>query len=202
MKDAAYFDARSEHRGDCWLWTLTLDKSGYGKCKDEGRMTGAHRVSYETFVGPIPEGLHVLHACDTPRCVNPAHLKLGTNHDNIRDRHRKGRDQRGERHWAVKITEKHAREILVSDESQSVVAARYGIAQQTVSDIKTGRLWAHLNPRLRSQERVENDPKFDGKRNLPERRYDRRVLGDPQRRWSDFEPGDHIDSGYGGGYDI
>ena len=51
-------------------------------------------------------------------------------------------------------------------------------------------------------ERIENDPKFDGKRNLPERRYERRVLGGPQRRWSDFEPGYHIDSGWGGGYDV
>ncbi len=53
-----------------------------------------------------------------------------------------------------------------------------------------------------SEERIENDPKWDGKRHLPERRYDRRVLGDPQRRWSDFEAGDHIDSGCGGGYDL
>lgn len=80
----------------CWLWTGYITKLGV-KGGDHGivcihyRKVRAHRFSYELHVGPIPEGLSVLHHCDVPRCVNPAHLYVGTQKDNIRDavqRHR------------------------------------------------------------------------------------------------------------------
>lgn len=78
----------------CWLWTGGKFKSGYGSIGRGGRGTGcarAHRVSYELNVGPIPPGLHVLHMCDTPACVNPRHLWVGTQQDNMADRKAKGR---------------------------------------------------------------------------------------------------------------
>lgn len=65
----------SEESGDCWLWTRRLDKDGYGRITVNKRPARAHRVSYETFVGPIPEGLELDHLCKVRRCVNPKHLE-------------------------------------------------------------------------------------------------------------------------------
>lgn len=70
----------------CWLWHGNTSHNGYGKFKVNSIQLRAHRFSYDTFVGPIPAGLHVLHTCDTRNCVNPAHLTAGSNADNIKDR--------------------------------------------------------------------------------------------------------------------
>lgn len=79
----------------CWLWQGLVDQDGYGKFQyptDNGQVhIRAHRWAYQHFIGSIPTGLHVLHICDTPSCVNPNHLWLGTNQDNVDDRQVKGR---------------------------------------------------------------------------------------------------------------
>jgi hypothetical protein len=82
---------------ECWEWLGTKINSGYGKF-----LLGlAHRFAYEYFVGPIPEGLCVLHKCDNPGCVNPNHLFLGTHKDNTQDMYKKGR-QGDCRRWGEK----------------------------------------------------------------------------------------------------
>jgi len=78
----------------CWEWTATLDQSGYGLLGYEGSMKGAHRFSYKIYKGEIPKGLYVLHKCDNPPCVNPEHLFLGTQKDNMDDMYNKGRAKR------------------------------------------------------------------------------------------------------------
>ena len=82
---------RSTGGDRCWEWQGYLDKKGYGRCAPVNGEVLAHRVSYEEFIGLIPDGLHVLHSCDNPRCINPNHLRVGTNDDNVADRHERGR---------------------------------------------------------------------------------------------------------------
>ena len=89
---------------ECWIWTgARIDgrkpfDERYGVIRrdaaDGGGRVAAHRCAYEMWVGPIPDGMHVLHSCDTPPCVNPAHLWLGTHADNMADKARKGRAPR------------------------------------------------------------------------------------------------------------
>jgi len=88
---AARFEAHVDKSGDCWKWTGPLSDGGYGKFSCGQVKRRAHRVAYEMYVGPIPDGMHVLHRCDNPPCVNPTHLFLGTHLDNMRDMEAKGR---------------------------------------------------------------------------------------------------------------
>lgn len=90
---AQFYEARVVRGLECWAWTGRKDAFGYGVVqlgRGEPR-TGAHRVSWELHVGPIPEGMQVLHHCDNPECTNPSHLFLGTPLDNMLDASAKGR---------------------------------------------------------------------------------------------------------------
>lgn len=80
-------------KSDCWIWKASRrGHNGYGGFRvNKNSIRLAHNVSYELYIGPIPEGLKVLHTCDNPLCVNPSHLFLGTQLDNIKDRDVKGR---------------------------------------------------------------------------------------------------------------
>jgi HNH endonuclease len=92
-----------EKRGRCWVWTgKWVSSGGYGivGIGHRGRTrVYVHRYAYERHHGPIPLGMLVLHTCDSRRCVNPRHLRLGTQQQNLADMVAKGRSCRGERHW-------------------------------------------------------------------------------------------------------
>lgn len=122
----------------CWLWQGAVKGNGYGNVNIDGRTLMAHRVAYELHVGPIPDGQRVLHGCDVRRCVNPAHLHLGSAADNSREMVERGRHRPG----TVKLTPEQRgeiRDLVASGWKQQEVADRYGVAQTTVSDICTGR---------------------------------------------------------------
>lgn len=80
-----------EPNSGCWLWLNALNEDGYGHMKVGNKTYLSHRLSHELFVGPVPDDKCVMHECDTPSCVNPGHLKIGTWGDNNTDRHNKGR---------------------------------------------------------------------------------------------------------------
>lgn len=91
-----------EPNSGCWLW-FKAQTYGYGELFDGDKHIRAHRLSYEMFRGPIPAGMHVLHKCDVPQCVNPDHLFLGDQAANMQDKARKRRGKGnglcGDRHW-------------------------------------------------------------------------------------------------------
>lgn len=79
------FEAKIDRsRGECWLWTGRLAPNGYGVFAPGPKSRLVHRFSYEYFVGPIPEGLHIDHLCRVRHCVNPAHLEAVTQRENLR----------------------------------------------------------------------------------------------------------------------
>ena len=135
----------------CWEWTGSKNAKGYGKLwfSPLQRVASAHRVSYSIRVGEIPDGLHVLHKCDNPGCVNPAHLFLGTNQDNMDDMVRKGRhaDFRGSNGGNAKLNEASAMKILTrvrSGESLGSLADEFGVSKRTVLFIKQRITWKNI----------------------------------------------------------
>lgn len=134
------------HPDGCWLWDAAKDASGYGhfgiaaaKCQK------AHRWAYEMWIGPIPPAMQVCHACDTPSCVNPDHLFLGTAQDNMDDRGAKGRTARGVANGKAKITPEIAAYIRRSPLSERAVARELGVHRGTVNAVRSGRTWAETS---------------------------------------------------------
>lgn len=89
------FWRRVDKTDGCWVWKTAPSQPRYGYLRVGKSLVAAHRVSYELANGTIPNGLFVCHHCDNPKCVNPAHLFLGTQLDNMRDMHAKGRANNG-----------------------------------------------------------------------------------------------------------
>lgn len=136
-----------EPNSGCWLWDAGVGKSGYGVFKKDGRSISAHRFSYEEFVGPIPDEMHVLHKCDVRTCVNPDHLFVGTHDDNMKDSSRKGRKPRGEDNRAAKLSADDVREIrkwMKAGVRQELIAKCFGISQSAVGNISTAKSWGWL----------------------------------------------------------
>tara|TARA_R110000751_G_C13691239_1_gene472360 strand:- start:309 stop:848 length:540 start_codon:yes stop_codon:yes gene_type:complete len=130
----------------CWLWNKARITKGYGHLRRDGTMVLAHRAMFEMFVGPIPDGMFVLHKCDNPPCVNPEHLFLGTQKENMADKIAKGRGNhaKGEANSSAKLTEAQVLEIRSATEIHREIGVLFGVAQQTVSNIKNRRTWQHI----------------------------------------------------------
>lgn len=133
----------------CWLFTGYIDELGYGIISRNHIACKAHRISWEVNVGIIPEGLNVLHKCDVRRCINPKHLFLGTQLDNIKDMILKGRKAsiRGVLHPSCKLDEAaivEIRKLLSEGMMQRRIAEKFGVTEQHIYRIKTKRVWAHL----------------------------------------------------------
>ena len=131
---------------DCWPW-MASTACGYGQIENNGRVLRAHRVVWELVNGEIPTGTCCLHHCDNPRCVNPSHLFLGTQADNLRDAAEKGRTARGQDHGNAKLTNEdiqHIRSRLRHGHPQGEIASELGVSLTTISSINTGRGWGWL----------------------------------------------------------
>ena len=137
----------SEWRGECLIWTAGTDRDGYGLTYDGHDRVRAHRAAYSLAHGAIPDGMVVRHTCDTPSCINAAHLELGTNRDNVRDRSVRGRSCMGEDSHLAKLTADDVREIRRLRSAgvlQSVVASQFGVSDNHVSVIVRRLAWKHI----------------------------------------------------------
>lgn len=137
----------------CWNWTRATNGSGYGMLTVAGRMVYAHRLAYELSRGPVPDGLHVIHSCDNPLCINPDHLSVGTRSQNMKECSERGRARipkpikLGEENGSAKLQEvdvRSIRRLLVKGLTQQEIADRFGVTQRTISDIKLGKKWGHV----------------------------------------------------------
>lgn len=150
LAEAVDFFTDKSKKDGCWVWTGHLSETGYGKIRYNGVQWKAHRASYVAFVGEIPEGLFVCHACDNPKCVRPDHLWLGTAKDNVRDMLDKGRGQKAGRvyqqHGNAKLTREEAEEIRSAYTSRKRSTARelsekYGVTLYNIYHIWHGKTW-------------------------------------------------------------
>lgn len=135
----------------CWEWQGTRYAGGYGQCWDVARQRngGAHRIAYETLVGPIPEGMDILHTCDNPPCCNPAHLRPGSHRENMLDKIHKGRANvpRGMSAGQARLTDDEVRAIrarVASGETQAAVGAEHGVSQVSIHNIVKRKTWKHV----------------------------------------------------------
>lgn len=130
---------------DCWIWKGILDTKGYGIIKYQGKRSTAHRVVWELLNGKIStKKLYVMHACDNPPCVNPRHLSVGTQMENMQDKMRKGRhvSMPGEINHKAKLTNTQAAEIrslYETDIDVGELAERYKVSKSTIYLIANNR---------------------------------------------------------------
>lgn len=146
MTVADRFWKHVDKAGDCWVWTAYIAPHGYGALQISKSIgpRSAHRVSWEVNRGPIPAGVYVLHKCDNRKCVNPAHLFLGTQAENMRDMVSKGRSLRGEKCGRRKLNAVQVDEIRLHTllkVPQKDIAAKYGITRENVRLITNGKYW-------------------------------------------------------------
>ena len=124
-------------------------KSGYGLVAFQGRRWLAHRLAYWAFNKNLPDGMCVLHKCDNPGCINPEHLRLGTQRDNMADMDAKGRRivLHGSRRGRSKLVESDIpkiRERFTRGETHAAIAADYGVNRSIIGLIRIGRIWTHV----------------------------------------------------------
>ena len=151
------FWAKVRKTEGCWLWVGCRDHHGYGQIARGGKYGGhmkAHRASYELSVGPVPDGMHVLHRCDNPSCVRPDHLFLGDHSANMRDMWNKGRGRcdgggrPGSANGNHRLTEEQVASIIRrhrAGDSSRKLGAEFGVSKTLVLMIARGDVWKHID---------------------------------------------------------
>ena len=147
------FDAKYSRHGKsvCWLWFGAKNHYGYGKIRNNYKSIGAHRVSYILNIGEIPNGMDVLHKCDNRLCVNPNHLFLGTQADNMKDMFAKGRNKtipsKGSTNGNSKLIEKDIPIIKIlraNGDSYNSIAKKFNVSKFVIREICIGNSWRHI----------------------------------------------------------
>jgi len=135
---------------ECWPWKGSTSSKGYGwfKADPEGNAVQAHRYVWELSAGKSPGRLQVLHICDSPSCVNPKHLYLGTHAANMHDRDIRGRTLRGEKAGRAKLTKENVLTIKrlyrTGKYTGQQLGKRFNVHQNTVYSLLSGNSWKHL----------------------------------------------------------
>lgn len=132
---------------ECWEIVSHLPgRDGYVQLKRNKKSPYSHRLSYEAFVGKVPEGLCVLHKCDNPPCINPKHLFTGTVKDNGQDMAQKGRSPRGEKCGMAKLTSTEVKTIrsLKGFVGTKKLSQMFQVSRVHINRILTAKRWNHL----------------------------------------------------------
>jgi len=143
------FFSKIEKTDTCWIWNSVRLTGNYGYFKYLGKYVRAHRMSYILANGHIPDNLLVLHTCDNPPCVNPEHLYLGTQKDNIKDKFDRGRNPNvnGSKNPVSKLSENEVlkiRELNKEKYSNEIIAKMFSIDSSAVSLIINRKRWKHI----------------------------------------------------------
>jgi len=134
---------------NCMMWRGAAGRAGYGTIGLPGLGSyPVHRLSFELFHAPIPDGMFVCHSCDNPSCINPDHLWLGTSADNNRDmaKKKRGAVRIGESNTQAKLSAPDIKRIRNLSSVPGVdLAKEYGVSPATICDIRKGRSWPHVD---------------------------------------------------------
>lgn len=147
--------------GDCWIWVGSKFDNGYGAFWLRKQNMGAHRAAWSLKNGLIPEGACILHSCHNRCCVNPDHLRAGSQQDNADDMVNANRQTRGESHSQSKLTKVEVmeiRELYTVGMSVAELMEKFSIVQQTISKIVKGSRWSHIGgPRTKDRSKISMD---------------------------------------------
>ncbi len=154
----------------CWNWTAAKSR-GYGRFVNQRKPKLCHRITYSLMVGD-PSGKFVCHKCDNPACVNPKHLFLGSQSDNMADMAKKGRRKGkliGEKHPLALVSDEVALEIkkaTLSGDAARKIANQFGVSINTVTNIRRGKSYPHLpdfgyKPRIKPVSRFSEADKLN-----------------------------------------
>lgn len=121
----------------CWINTShSKNDQGYGRYYIKGKHYALHRIMYERHIGKIPEGLCLLHSCDTPSCINPSHLRPGTHKENSQDMVNKGRSKIGTSNYHAKLSKEDVLSIRKERKcNYEKLGAKYGIGRQSAWNV-------------------------------------------------------------------
>jgi hypothetical protein len=133
-----------EPTSGCWLWVGPLGSNGYGGVFYRGKMWGCHRLVWTLVHGSVPKGLVVCHRCDVRCCVNPAHMYLATQSQNILDSHERKRGAHCERHGMARLSAEQVRDIRASPEPRRNLASAYDVSSSLIGMIKSRKRWGRL----------------------------------------------------------
>jgi len=153
LDDRFWIKVDRHHASGCWVWVANRNNKGYGLFRPGGTLPKelAHRLSYAEAFGPIPKGALILHSCDNPACVNPAHLRAGSHKENVSDMDLRGRrvsnSPKGEANCNARMSADaviRLRQRYIAGDALADLVRDFGCTENALTDYTSGRSWRHL----------------------------------------------------------
>jgi hypothetical protein len=134
-------------KNGCWKCTSHYDNKGYPKFQNNGKTIRIAKYLYEREFGEVPEGFVLRHKCDNPKCINPSHLEVGTQRDNMQDMVERGHSTKGSKNPMSKLSEDDVKTILIrikKGEFAEKIAEEYKVSKMTIGCIAGRITWRHI----------------------------------------------------------